>query len=74
MKFGSEFTFLYNFSLFALRSTYFELIDLYSHSENKSGDVRKSEKYKDLKKNQSAIASVGFAKVAPEKLGSFGIS
>ncbi len=47
---------------------------LKSHSENKSGDFRKSEKYKDLKKNQSAIAPVGFAKVYLEKLGSFGIS
>ena len=47
---------------------------LKSHSELKNDGDRKSDKYKDIKKNRFAIASVGFAKVNAEKLGSFGIS
>ena len=40
---------------------------LKAHPEHKRGGDRKSGKYKDIKKNQSAIASVGFAKVHAEK-------
>ena len=37
------------------------------HPEHKRGGDRRSDRFKDVKKNQTAIASVGFAKVQAEK-------